>query len=461
MLYRLDRERPLDFADHFESTSILRRSHLLRPTYTRPSDKPDPHAMFAQRRPAGVPGGTKPWLRESNDMVRHIAEAFGIVHPFVNELSELPPHVEQAVRFNAKRSSETMQELQHDALCTLRYVSELQAPVTRQLVARMPPHVRALAGHMDLGLIAAIGDAFPEWPHRSLVYDLVHGFVIVGQPVPDTGLFRPVDRPPTVDPEATLATNADEVLDTARRALAAATRRKAEAAQLIAKTREEVGKGHAIGPFSARQLDGVWGAGGWRPMGRFPVVQKGSLRPCDDAKKSLTNALMHLLETIAPSATNDWMLRVVRLFASINESEARELLFGTNDVAAAYKVIPNGQPWFSTVCAADPETADADAADPLGADLFYIIPGHNFGLASSVTNFNSVMAFATFFSTVFLAAICDHFFDDVGSAGRDQAEQDALMLFFARLGLPFSRKKWTPLGLCKISWYVDRPASPT
>lgn len=446
MLHDLDREEPLNFHDHFRACQILRRSPLVRSAYTRPAAKEEPTAIFAQRRAAGVPGGTTPALRERNSMAKHIAEAFGIIHPFLEGPSGLAPHVEEAIRFNASRSPREMQRLQTEAIRTLKFVSELQEPITKQLRRRMPPWVLSIAGDMDLGLMAAIGDAFPEWPHRSLVYDLVHGFVIVGQPVPDTGLFRPVDKPPTVDTAQVLAQNADEVRDVIERALRAANSKPDANRAVYEKTQQEVDKGLAIGPFSARDLNNEWGEGSWRPLTRFPVQQKGSIRPCDDAKRGLHNALMHLMETIQPTATADWAIRVVRFFASLNEDEARNLLFGTNDVADAYKVIPNGQPWFSTVAVVAPDSTD-DSTSHLDVPMFYIIPGHNFGLASSVTNFNAVMEFHTFFSTIFLAAICDHFFDDVGNMARSQWEQDALMAFFELLGLPFAYKKWTPMGL--------------
>jgi hypothetical protein len=374
-----------------------------------------------------------------NDMMAHMDDAFRACHPFQDPRSGLRPHLEETVRRLSAMTPEAITELRVLAEIRDTSIAETQAPLTAWLRERMPPHVFLVSGGMDLGLWAAYLDGFPDWPHRHALYDLVYGFTIIGDPVPDTGLFRPIDRRPTADAAAVLATNDQEVERQIIKSRRAAARDPETARALVAVTRKEVEKGIALGPFSRKDLDDLWGTGGWRPMYRFAVYQ-GKVRPCDDAKDSLHNAIVRRLETYVHHAKADFGLRVARAFSTYLDVDRLGMEGGSDDVGDAYKVIGNGQPWFAVATLVDPDLTSAEARD----DCFYVIPGHNFGLVSAVTNFNAPVEFSTFVAASTLLVVTDHMFDDlptVDRAGFAKDAQRANCRFHERMGLAMAESK--------------------
>ena len=442
------RFKPDEWHNHFDSVRRCRKLRVLSTPFVPPGDEPSPEQIFAQRRPSGVPGGSASRVRVDDDMLRHIEDAFEAVHPFTSADSGLRPHLKEVVRRLCSFSApDQVDSFRASVFAELRSISEAQRPITEWLVSLMPPHVHGIAGVLDLGLWAALLDAFADWPHRDLIYDLVYGFVQVGE-VPSTGLFRPVDRPPQADFNEVLPRNSEDASRLASAARASAARNPGAARQLWARTMSEVDKGLAHGPFSKDDLDGLWGEGGWRAMLRFGVLQKGKLRPCDDAKRSLINALSHMFETLVIRVQADFGLRVAREFAQQLDVYRIGIEMGTDDVQDAYKVIPTSQPFFSVPCLADPDAPESD-------DLFFVVPGLPFGKVASVTNFNSVMEFSTFVCASLLLTPTDHMFDDVPTvdrAGFALGSQSAVRRFHAEsLRLPFSDAKHVPASLvCKF-----------
>ena len=77
---------------------------------------------------------------------------------------------------------------------------------------------------------------------------------------------------------------------------------RADHEALWARTQEEVADGWAtlVGDVEdvRTRYEAEVAAGRCRPMPRFGVLQKGSLRPCDNARHSLHNACTSLHETV-------------------------------------------------------------------------------------------------------------------------------------------------------------------
>ena len=70
-------------------------------------------------------------------------------------------------------------------------------------------------------------------------------------------------------------------------------------------------------------------------MWRFGVLQKGSVRPCDNAKGSLHNACTHLKEHIV-CETADWPVRMAAyLVRALGTSHDWGVLLGTEDIEKA------------------------------------------------------------------------------------------------------------------------------
>ena len=64
--------------------------------------------------------------------------------------------------------------------------------------------------------------------------------------------------------------------------------------------------------------------------------------------------------------------------------EMLEIAIGFEDLTAAYRFLPNEQPEFTVFCV----WRFADGRDIQVGPEFYYVPGHNFGMVSSVLNFN-------------------------------------------------------------------------
>ena len=71
-----------------------------------------------------------------------------------------------------------------------------------------------------------------------------------------------------------------------------------EARAVWEKTLSEVDKDLSIGPLTRAQLDNTWGYGRWRAMMRHGVWQKDKLRPVDDRRSSLHNAITRTRESL-------------------------------------------------------------------------------------------------------------------------------------------------------------------
>lgn len=276
----------------------------------------------------------------------------------------------------------------------------------------LQPRHASLLPPVHLAMSGAMADAI-GWPHTTLLQSLVEGFAVVGD-IPDTGLFRPVNRPAThplstFSPASNLAFNAkliSEIRAAAQR-LSPDDRRTAEA---VAKaTAKERCSDLIRGPFTSRDLDKVFGRGVWRAMRRFGVEQghgdSWKVRPIDNFKSNLGNAVTSSHETIH-TVGFDWPAHALSAVAAL----ARELNLpipsaglGLDDQKSAYRFILSLHPNFMVFAIFNFETGKVD---------LYWLPGHIFGALAAVLNHNAWSAFHVAIARVFLACITEHYFDD-------------------------------------------------
>jgi hypothetical protein len=83
------------------------------------------------------------------------------------------------------------------------------------------------------------------------------------------------------------------------------------------------------------------------------------------------------------------------------------------DLKAAYRRVPTSQPQFTNVA-----VLDTDVNEPVICE----VPGHNFGYASAVINFNRYPELAVAATRRLLWVICEHYYDDADTAEPSWAE---------------------------------------
>ena len=260
---------------------------------------------------------------------------------------------------------------------------------------------------------------------------MVFGFRVIGD-IEDSGLFAAGGQPYRADLFETLDSNVDWIstlIDRCNRN----PKISDDDTDVWNKTMEEVGKNHMLGPFDRLYMDNEFGYGKWRPIQRFSVWQKGKLRACDDARRSLHNNITRTFESLVCDRA-DFPITMARVFSSKLKGPFTMLL-GTEDLEAAYRKVPVWQPEYTTVALKDPET---------GQLQFFIVPGHNFGLLSAVLNFNTVPEFTVHVARRMLGVCCSHFYDDFPVCEPDfscHSSQQALVDLHKLLGFPLSGEK--------------------
>ena len=273
---------------------------------------------------------------------------------------------------------------------------------------------------VHLALLCAILDSI-QWPYRRLAADMAHGFRTVGN-VPDTGVWRPVETPASMPMQDFAASNHEWVYACQRRVLAAARGNPEMAQACWERTLQELGDGLIDGPFTLSQLNErtasgypAFGYGKFRPLPRFAIWQGKKYRCIDDGAASGTNTDgMSLHETIVCDRP-DMPLRIGQRFCALGPPPRApqtpvQMGGGTDDKFAAYRCVVTCDGEYTVVMVAAP----ARALHPDAPQLVYLfrVPGHNFGLASAVLNFNSVPEPMVAFSRRALAVPVCRYYDD-------------------------------------------------
>ena len=263
-----------------------------------------------------------------------------------------------------------------------------------------------IASHMNLAFMGAVIDAL-EWPHVDAVRSWVYGFPLVGE-IPDTGLFRREERPALRSIQSFTPVDNRAYEKKVRQQLSAAD--ASEVARLVEKQTDDERRQNLIrGPFSRADLHRRFGEWKWRTMRRFGVVQgvkkDGSpkCRAIDNARASGGNdaAATHETITTISFAFITLCCRLVLAACLRLGIGMLAVLIGLEDMKAAYRQVPNSQPWYSVF-----------ALMYKGSTKYFYLPGLNFGFRASVLAFNSFPHLVVASTRVLLGTACDHYYDD-------------------------------------------------
>ena len=124
-----------------------------------------------------------------------------------------------------------------------------------------------------------------------------------------------------------------------------------------------------------------------RPMCRFAIQQgldpdgNQKWRGIDDAKANGINRACTTHETVF-YITFEFPARVARAvyeWCQSNGTPMPEMTIALDDMRAAYRTVPNAMSWLCIIAA---------WSFAAGAVLYHVVPGHVFGMISSVLNYN-------------------------------------------------------------------------
>ena len=369
----------------------------------------------------------------------HLASAARLEHPAATAAAELPADAAVAVEVVAAtlaqqggaaliRAREAVTKVLRRVARDLRHVTESLEPYTAR-------HIRAMPQRVHVAFVYALGKACEAPDPMEAALGFVTGFDPVGDITPSGWWPIEVSAAEHDLAEQDHAAWTRRVEDDARR-----LHLRGDGPALWAATLLDVEKGLMHGPFSRADLDAKFGAGVWRPMLRFGVLQANKLRPCDNARASMHNAGTSTFEKLVCD-TPDFSARVCMAFyqqAQRLRVPAWRMAGGTDDLADAYRHVPCSDPRFTCVTLAHPET---------GEPVYFTLPGFNFGLKSAVLNFNRFPEMTTAVARRVLAVVCTHFYDDfacVEPAATAASAQRALAAVHELIGFPFAERKHVP-----------------
>ena len=393
---------------------------LVRDFYVRPAPRGDtfhsrdfgrPFIVPSDQRLVPVEGDRAAHICEATKlrlMAAHLYAAMQLRFPQPQFETVWPADLVAAIRLSL-RLGDGIGEWRAARAAELSAIAESLQPFSTWLRSLSPPHARLLP-ETNLAFTAALAEAM-VWPHTRLLESLVHGFAFTGD-IPDTGLFRPVDRPASLPPSTlSPAANIEFNLRLARLVQSQATSpvNARIQAELECATHKEVSSGLVRGPLTSNQMDEKFGRGRWRSSHRFGVEQGSGdswkVRPIDNFKGNLVNACAATHETIH-CITFEWVAFVVHIARQLCTELGIPLppaLLGLDDEQSAYRFILNCAPWLMAFAAYSTERSRVE---------HYWLPGHVFGAVAAVLNYNSWSEFQVAIARVYLAVICGHYFDD-------------------------------------------------
>ena len=362
-----------------------------------------------------VPGSESVLVAVRDFIEPHVAQACALASPFAGWLRDARPDLVAAVEFACSfiddpggLAAERMRRLDH-------FAALVASPAASRLERAMrADQSRASLALEDAGAsqaIIAVAAKVVGWPDVMLPVHRILGFPTVGF-YADTGVFRSSRRPATrrmADLDSA-AHNRRLATTLAHGWRVASEARRAELRVVSQKTYEEVGKGLMFGPFEEDDLDGLFGRGEWHALNRFGVTQgfepdgvTPSVRPCDNARASLTNECLETEEALACESASFPAL-VASLFHDLApEGRCPSLLHSTDDVVKAYR----------RMAAADAGTTVVALYDHVqGGPRFFVMPGHNFGLVSAVLSWNRESQMVAALARRLFGVPCCAYFDD-------------------------------------------------
>ena len=403
---------------------------------------------------------------------RHLDAAAPLPFPLDARLraSALSNDLQCAVRVaytfggNLESARRSQLQLEKEDADTLR---PLSAKVNKAL---MPATVARIAANVNTLYMASKVDSL-GWLDKNLVQDFVFGFQIVGI-IPDSYVYRPI---PVVNPTKWLSRHSFFV-DSAKdwnhqlvrrldRKLFGSQEEWATDRAVARKTHSEASKSLLVGPYLT--IDALWDAlaKAWphlarplvypRIMNRFGVPQRGDIQAVNNAKGNGANIATSMCETVT-TPSFFFVGVAARAFAAVNpDGPLRDLTVTLLDLRAAYRTVPTSQPWYTSVAIFN------NIVIPPRTELYYL-PGHNFGLASAVVNFNRFPELVVVMARAITALPVDHFYDDfivtdVTEGGSTSLDTISELMLFLGPGAP--RETWMPIKSPELDHAKDKPTA--
>ena len=367
----------------------------------------------------------------------HVRFAAAAAHPAVSSDPVLPDDVVDAAQHLMLAHAEGRSAAPHrnDVLRVVKHAKRDLRATNDRIDVHAAPHVLGMVQRVDVALLHVLAEVAGS-PDPDMAAAFAVGLPAVGD-IPPSGWWPAACQPSEVDLNemSHAAWNAQVEAD-ARRA-ATSPLRAGEAAAVWERTIQEVRAGLMQGPFTRQQIDDAYGAGTYRAMLRFGVLQNGKVRACDNARASLHNDGTSTFESLVCEGA-DFPARACMLYARL----ARELEVpmptmagGTDDLADAYRHVPSNAPNMTVVVLADPVT---------GTPYYFTLPGFNFGLRAAVLQFNRFPELMTAVARRLMNIVCSHYFDDyvvVEPLRSARHAQHCLATLHRLVGFPFAAAK--------------------
>jgi hypothetical protein len=402
-------------------------------------------AQLGAQAKAQPPSSRQVVSAEVEDVTEHIKQALRATHP----AAAVGAWYDTTSEYEARREAELEAAARFSATAARGYAAQAEtrvqivervAAVLRPLSARLrekfaPRHILACpCSHAHCAFMAWIVESL-GLPDEDLPVRVLLGSPVAGD-LPPTRAWDTRYQPRSLGidfhdlPHAQW--NKWLAEDVARRAATADG--AAEAAKVWAKTVAELDKGMSSGPYTDADMDAMYGVGGWRSGRRFAIDQNGSVRVIDDMKENLTNAGSNNSDRLRCQRP-DFPAKAAAKLARHVPLRDLEVTHGTDDQEAAYRRVLTEEPGMCAVAVWHPH---------LRRTVFFVQPGFPFGLLSAVMYYNAVPAALTAAARRFTGSICDHYFDDIDTAGlahSQRAAQQCVRRIFAAAGMPLSDEK--------------------
>ena len=357
-----------------------------------------------------VPGAEGVLVAVRDLILPHLEQALVLEHPLAQLAVDPRDDLLAAVQWSVERAGEAVRIAADRRAITSQIAAwrSSLAGVDSQLKALRSPQSAAMQQPgCSMATVAALIQGL-GLPDVGFTAHQCGGFPCYGE-YPDSGMFRVCERPATRDfDELSHSAHRKRVYDLLVRQ-AADPALRGNLVKVTEKTYAEKARGVARGPYlSHGDIDDALGHRDWHPLHRFGVTQgfeadgTPKVRPCDNAgKRAQTNDCLSSHETIACEHPSFPVL-VAKLFRDCGGGSL-PLQHSTDDVELAYRRMPAAHPEATVVMLWDTR---------LNAVTYWMMDGHNFGLAAAVLSFNRYSQLVACVMRRVYGCPCAAYFDD-------------------------------------------------
>ena len=354
---------------------------------------------------------------------------------------------------------------------TWQNVRDKLAVKEKALHSAMPSETQRVLAGKNLLLLDAMLTRF-GYPDKDLVKDIVAGFSLTGMQK-SAKVFTERVKLPEITVQELMRTCKRNRAET-RRGIGSSGDGTLDA-EVWKQTWDEVEQGWLTGPLDEHGVSAIVGPL-WTLARRFGILQSGKTRVIDDYSEPYVNAAYGGLDklnlggvdeiaamlkeillairddrTVLITFSSGKQLRGV-LHASMEPTEARDIVGRTLDMKAAYRQLPvaSSSAWSSVIAVYDPQS---------GTAKLYLQRALPFGATASVYASNRFAKALHFLGVVGLQLWWSQFFDDfphlcsaLGAESALRASRDLMSLVgcsvadAANKDKPFA-KRFTPLGV--------------